>query len=86
MIEASFLLQRIYSDVSDKMSKRQKVQYSGMGGEPAFLAAFKKKVGYQEPEEDVDMEAKKAKLMKDFDERELDDEVLTRKMLSINSF
>lgn len=86
MIEASFLLQRIYSDVPDKMSKRQKVQYSGMGGEPAFLAAFKKKVGYQEPEEDVDMEAKKAKLMKDFDERELDDEVLTRKMLSINSF
>ncbi|CBY34271.1 unnamed protein product [Oikopleura dioica] len=57
------------------MSKRQKVQYSGMGGEPAFLAAFKKKVGYQEPEEDVDMEAKKAKLMKDFDERELDDEL-----------
>ena len=59
----------------DRMSKRQKVQYSGMGGEPAFLAAFKKKVGYQEPKEDVDMEAKKAKLMKDFDERELDDEV-----------
>lgn len=57
------------------MSKRQKVQYSGMGGEPAFLAAFKKRVGYQEPEEDKDMEAKKAKLMKDFDERELDDEV-----------
>ena len=49
------------------MSKRQKVQYSGMGGEPAFLAAFKKRVGYQEPEEDKDMEAKKAKLMKDFE-------------------
>ena len=59
-----------------------------MGGEPAFLTAFKKKVGYQEPEEDVDMEAKKAKLMKDFDERELDDEVSHNhhKILLLNSF
>ena len=57
------------------MSKRQKVQYSGMGEEPKFLAAFKAKVGYQEPEPEEDMKAKRERLTKEFDDRELPDEL-----------
>ena len=59
------------------MSKRSKVAYAGMGGEPAFLTAFKAKVGYQEPE-DTEAESlshKRERLRKDFDSRELPDEL-----------
>ena len=57
------------------MSKRQKVAYQGMGEEPKFLAAFKAKVGYQEPKPEEDLEAKRARLTKEFDEREMPDEL-----------
>ena len=42
------------------MSKRRKVAYAGMDGEePAFLKAFKARVGYQEtdPEEEMKVRA-----------------------------
>lgn len=42
------------------MSKRSKVAYAGMDGdEPAFLKAFKARVGYQEtdPEEEMKVRA-----------------------------
>ena len=39
-----------------RMSKRSKVAYAGMDGdEPAFLKAFKKRVGYQETEPEEEM-------------------------------
>ena len=58
-----------------KGSKRQKVQYAGMGDEPKFLTAFKAKVGYQEPEPEEELEAKRARLSKVLDSRELPDEL-----------
>merc|ERR1739838_756326 len=59
-----------------KMSKRSKVAYSGMGGEePSFLKAFKAKVGYQEPDNEKDMEAKKAKLDAMLNDDSLPDEL-----------
>jgi len=59
-----------------KMSKRQKVAYSGMGGEePSFLKAFKARVGYQEPDNEKDMEAKKAKLDQMLNDDSLPDEL-----------
>ena len=57
------------------MSKRQKVQWSGMGEEPKFLAAFKAKVGYQEPEPEEDMKAKRQKMTRNLDDQEHPDEL-----------
>ena len=41
------------------MSKRSKVAYAGMDGdEPAFLKAFKARVGYQETDPEEEMKAR----------------------------